>query len=389
MTSDADILFLTNGHGEDEIARLILDHLAPAPETRARIAAWPMVGDGERYTRLGIATFGPRNTLPSEGFGTVSLPSFLRDLRAGFVGTYLAQMRHARTLRGQARAIVAIGDIVPLAAAVLSGLPTIFLSSAKSARYGGSDGHNPLERALMRRVARVFVRDDRTARLLRLKGVAAVFAGNPMMDGVAGADGSRLAAPDRTNVALLPGTRADAAENTALLLAAMGLTKGMHGLVPAAPGFDLDALADAPPEGWRVSARDGARLALSHAQGATAEVLPGRFAEALAASDLAVGMAGTGNEQAAGLGLPLVTVAGAGNQGKSYLAMKKRYFGAAATTAASDPRAIAAALTALAKDPARRAEMAEAGRALMGAPGASAAIADAARTLAGWEPAHG
>lgn len=389
MTPDADILFLTNGHGEDEIARLILDRLAPAPGARARIAAWPMVGGGERFTRTGIATFGPRNTLPSEGFGTVSLPAFLRDLRAGFVGTYIAQARHARSLRERARAIVAIGDIVPLAAAVLSGLPTIFLSSAKSARYGGTDGHNPLERMLMRRVARVFARDDRTARLLRLKGVAAEFAGNPMMDGVAGADGSRLAAPDRTNVALLPGTRADAAANARLLLAALGRTRGMHGLVAAAPGFDLDALAEGPPEGWRVTARDEARLALSHAEGATAEVLPGRFAEALAASDLAAGMAGTGNEQAAGLGLPLVAVAGAGNQGAAYLAMKKRYFGAAATTAASDPRSIATALTALAEDPARRAEMAGAGRALMGAPGASAVIADAARTLAGWERADG
>ena len=389
MSPDADILFLTNGHGEDEIARLVLDRLAPCEETRARIAAWPMVGGGERYTRAGIATFGPRNRLPSEGFGTVSLPAFLRDLRAGFLGTYLAQARHARSLRGRARAVVAIGDVVPLAAAVLSGIPTIFLSSAKSARYGGTDGHNPLERALMRRVARVFARDERTARLLRLKGVAAEFAGNPMMDGVAGADGSPLAAPDRTNVALLPGTRADASANARLLLAALGHTRGMHGLVTAAPGFDLDALADGPPEGWRVTGRDDTSLALSHAQGATAEVVPGRFAEALAASDLAVGMAGTGNEQAAGLGLPLVAVAGAGNQGAAYLAMKKRYFGAAATTAGSSPGAIATALTALAEDPARRREMAEAGRALMGAPGASAAIADAARTLAGWEPAHG
>lgn len=384
-----DLLFLTNGHGEDEIAGLILDRLAPNEAERARIAAWPMVGDGARYARAGLATIGPRNVLPSEGFGTVSLAAFLRDLRAGFLGTYLAQARFARGLRGRVRAIVAVGDIVPLAAARLAGAPTLFLSSAKSARYGGTDGHNGLERMLMRRTARVLARDDRTARMLRARGVAADFVGNPMMDGVAGADGAALRVEGRLNIALLPGTRADAVANARLLLAAVAGAGAVHGLVAAVAGFPLGELAADLPAGWRVAETADTRLALIHDTGATADVAPGRFAEVLAAADLAAGMAGTGNEQAVGMGLPLVAVPGAGNQGRAYLAMKARYFGRAAVSAPPDAAAIAATLRALAADPDRRAAMAEAGRALMGEPGAAAAIATEVRAMAGWERDHG
>lgn len=389
MTPEADILFLSNGHGEDEIAGLILDRLAPGAAERARIAAWPMVGDGARYAARNIETIGPRNELPSEGFGTVSLPAFLADLRAGFFGTYLSQARFARRLRGTAKAAVAIGDIVPLAAALLSGLPTLFFSSAKSARYGGTDGHNALERVLMRRAAKVFVRDTRTARQLAINGVEAAFLGNPMMDGVAEADGADLRADGRLTLALIPGTRADAPDNARLLLEATAASGEVHGLLTAAPSFDLEALTQALPAGWTKTSRTGERLDLAHASGATVTVPRGRFADALAAADIAIGMAGTGNEQAVGLGLPLIAVPGAGNQGAAFHAMKTRYFGAAALPVRPDAEAIADAVRLLAADPEKRAAMAEAGRALMGPPGASAAMAAEIRALAGWETPHG
>ncbi|MDJ1008426.1 MAG: lipid-A-disaccharide synthase-related protein [Paracoccaceae bacterium] len=389
MTPEADIFVFSNGHGEDEIGGLVLDRLARTDAERARIAAWPMVGDGARYIRTGVATFGPRNDLPSEGFGTMSLPAFLRDLRSGFVGTYLSQIRFARSLRGKPKAILAIGDVVPLAAATLAGGPALFFSSAKSAHYGGTDGHNPLERALMRRAARVLVRDARTARQLGVNGVAARFIGNPMMDGVAGGEGSAFRAEGRRVLALIPGTRADAPANARLLLDAAARLNTVLCLLPAHDGFDLAALESVPPPGWRVSAAEEGALALSHDGGAEAIVAKGRFADMLAASEIAVGMAGTGNEQAVGLGLPLIAVPGSGNQGAAFHAMKRRYFGAAAIDARPDPSAIAGATRRLAEDPRKRAAMGEAGRALMGAPGAAAAIANELRALAGWERIDG
>lgn len=387
MNPGPDILVLSNGHGEDEIGRIILDRLVRSDAERRLVAAWPMVGDGTRYHGAGIATFGPENRLPGEGFGTLSLAALARDLRAGFLGTYFAQARFARRL--EAKAILAVGDIVPLAAAALSGIPTIFFSSAKSARYGGTDGHNALERALMRRTRAILVRDGRTAKQLGLNRVRAEFVGNPMMDGLEGADGSDLRSGDLPNVALLPGTRTDALSNARLLLSAIALGRPVHGIVAAARGFDLAALSETLPPGWEMAYREDLPLILGHERGSTACVWPGRFADALAASEIAIGMAGTGNEQAAGLGLPLVNVPGAGNQGAAFHAMKSRYFGAAAIGAPHDTAAISAALEALLDDSEARADMAIAGRELMGPPGAADEIAGRLRALAGWEAAHG
>ncbi|MEO1239817.1 MAG: lipid-A-disaccharide synthase-related protein [Pseudomonadota bacterium] len=376
-----DILFVSNGHGEDAIAAAILDELAPDAGRRARIAAWPQVGHGTRYKDRGIVTVGPEHHLPSEGFGTVSLSAFIKDLRAGFIGTYLAQARFARSLRGSRALVVAIGDVVPLIAGVLSGMRTIFYSAPKSAHYGRFDGHDGLDRLAMRRCHMVLTRDALTANRLAKRGVTAEFLGNPVMDGLGATDAQRPPSQGPTTVvALLAGSRADAVENTATLLAGLAAAKRpCHGLIAAHDGFDPDVLMAHLPPGWT-----GGADHMSHAGGATAMILKHRFADALGAAHIAVGMAGTANEQAVGVGLPLVAVPGAGNQGPAFQRMKKRYFGEAAVSVPDDPRAIGAAITALIDDPERRARMGHAGRALMGPPGGSAAIAAAIARAAGW-----
>ncbi|MEM9707411.1 MAG: lipid-A-disaccharide synthase-related protein [Pseudomonadota bacterium] len=387
---DPELLIVSNGQGEDEIAGLLLDRLAPGPERRAKIAAWAQVGDGARYDARGIARIGPPNILPSEGFGTVSLPAFLRDLRAGFVATYLRQARFALSLRGRRALVLAIGDIVPLAAGILSGLRTVFLSSAKSAFYGGYDGHNGFERTLMARAERVYTRDEKTALRLGKRGVKAAFVGNPMMDGLEGAEDPGFRRPGILNVACLPGSRADAPANGRLLLAGLAVAgPGFQGLFALPPGFETEHFLTAPGPGWTPSDDPAGAGALTHKDGARALLVEHRFGTVLRSADLALGMAGTANEQATGLGLPLVAVPGSGNQNAAYAAMKARYFGQAAMTVAPQAQTIAQALQALVGDPARQATMAEAGRALMGPPGATAAIAAHMEDLLGWEPAHG
>ncbi|MFN3145749.1 MAG: hypothetical protein ACE368_11095 [Paracoccaceae bacterium] len=116
-------------------------------------------------------------------------------------------------------------------------------------------------------------------------------------------------------------------------------------------------------------------MCLRHRTGAAALFVKGRFADVLYASDMVAGMAGTANEQAIGLGLPLVAVPGQGNQGPADLRMKMRYYGPAALFAPREPDAVARAIRDVLSDPVRRREMAAAGRERMGAPGASAAIA--------------
>ncbi|MFN6233535.1 hypothetical protein [Microcystis sp.] len=47
------LLFLSNGHGEDEIAIRIIKRLQSSPHCPG-ITALPLVGNGYAYTRLGI-----------------------------------------------------------------------------------------------------------------------------------------------------------------------------------------------------------------------------------------------------------------------------------------------------------------------------------------------
>jgi uncharacterized protein (TIGR03492 family) len=376
------LLFVSNGNGEDDIACKVIDALH-ATGRAPRIEAWPMVGHGRAYLDRGVPVVGVQNTLPSEGFGTLSLRLFARDLKAGFIGTHLAQARFARGMRGRYPLMVAVGDIVPLAAGYLSRIPMAHISCAKSAYYGGSDGHTGTERWLMRtRCLGVFPRDQLTAERLEANRVPNTYLGNPMMDGLAPSDPARFG---QGAIVMLAGSRKDATENAAFLLAAAA--KGapdLRYLFPCHPSVDLDRLADMA-QGWTRAAWEhplrGPHLCLQSASGAKALLMGGAFADMLHAGRLAVGMAGTANEQALGLGLPLIVVPGAGNQGPAYVKMKMHWVGEAGIAVARDAGAVGTAIAALLADPRRAAAMAAAGQARMGKAGASAAIATRLLTL--------
>jgi len=389
----AELIVVSNGHGEDTIACRVLDALVPQLPAGAMLSAWPMVGQGAAYRARGISVEGPANLLPGEGFGTLDARLFWRDLRAGFIATHWHQLRHARALRGRARLMLGVGDVIPLLAAGLAATPMAFIACAKSVHYGGREaragGHGVVERALMRRwCTDVFARDGLTAHGLAARAIPARDLGNPMMDGLDRPEGPALLAPGVTGIAALPGTRADATANAGFLLdGALAFDAlGAETMPPAAflfaltPAVDMRALAQAALRlGWQrtepAAGLPADTVVLQAPRGTRALLLTGSFAAILHASAIAVGLAGTANEQAIGLGLPLITAPGAGNQGAAYLRMKMRYFGEAAQAVPRDPARLAVAISALLADPARQHRMAQAGRARMGGPGASAAIA--------------
>lgn len=377
----ARLLVAANGHGEDDIACKIVDALrarAPAVE----IIAWPMVGRGHAFADRRLTLDGPANLLPSEGFGTVSAGNFLRDLRAGFLGTYLSQLRHARRQAGRYDLILAVGDVVPLCAGALAKTPMVYVSCAKSSYYGPKTDHDRLDRWLMRRRAvEVFPRDRLTADRLHAHGIAATDAGNPMMDGLEAK--ARLVEDGQTGIVMLAGSRRDAPANASDLLEGAGvlatrngaMAKSLRFLFAAPNALDADAITPGP--GWDdIDPGQDARR-LRHTTGAEARIVKGRFADVLASGTLAVGMAGTANEQAIGVGLPLVNLPGRGNQGEAFWRMKTRYYGDAAIPAQRAAPAMATAMQVLLDDPDRRAAMARAGAERMGPPGASARIAEA------------
>jgi uncharacterized protein (TIGR03492 family) len=390
------LLILSDGHGEDAIAGKVVDRLFALGLGRDAVEAWPIVGEGRAFQQRAIRCVGVPNLLPSAGFATLSARWMWRDLRAGWIRVHLAQARAAARLRGRYAVAVAVGDVIPMALAALARAPFVFVGCAKSVFYARRRyRYNAVELALLRRRALVtYPRDEATPAWLVDRGVSARFAGNPMMDDLE-RSGAPLDVPEgQLVIAALPGSRRDAGANTvALFQVAEHLAEllpdpaATHLLVAAASGECLEQLlaywtahgqpewrrADGETDGGSVSS--GCILKLVHRSGLGFQVLVGRFADVLHRATLAIGLAGTANEQAIGLGRPVITFPTGGAFDNAYLRMKMPLLGEAAIRVAPDPRTVALAARDLVADPGRLARMAEAGRLRMGQPGASAVIA--------------
>jgi uncharacterized protein (TIGR03492 family) len=391
----SSLLVLSNGHGEDVIAGRIIDRLRDRGMPPAAMHAWPMVGEGETYRARGVTTVGVSNRLPSGGFATLSARWMWRDLRAGWIGVHAAQLRVARAMRERYTRALVVGDVVPMAAAVLAGLPFIFVGCAKSAYYGRRYAYSRLEMRWLRGHARsVFPRDDLTARWLQQRGVPARYVGNPMMDDLDPAGLLPGLADGDLVLAALPGSRWDASANVVTLMA---VADALARQVPAPQATHvICAVARVPQDDdlrpWALAARQAGWLpehavadpappapswSWRHPRGLRFCVVPDRLGAVLHRSRVVIGLAGTANEQAVGLGKPVVTFPTAGTQDAAYVRMKMRFFGESAVAVARDPAVVARAILDILNDPDRAARMAAAGRQRMGVPGASAVIAAA------------
>ncbi|MDX2229066.1 MAG: lipid-A-disaccharide synthase-related protein [Leptolyngbyaceae cyanobacterium bins.349] len=264
------LLCLSNGHGEDVIAVRILQAIQALPNC-PKLFALPLVGEGNAYQTLGIPLIGPVKSMPSGGFIYMDGRQFARDVQGGLLQLTLGQFKAIRQWSKQGGSILAVGDVVPLLLAYLSGTPYAFVGTAKSEYYlrneagalfpgawiDGWSGsvYYPWERWLMSRARcrAVFPRDSLTTNILQNCSIPAFDLGNPMMDGLdpklarslrqdpvlAGRDwlqvdssGRRMASrleeisdryqPDELRVVLLPGSRIpEAYENWQLILQAI------------------------------------------------------------------------------------------------------------------------------------------------------------------------
>jgi len=180
-------------------------------------------------------------------------------------------------------------------------------------------------------------------------------------------------------VALLPGSRDDAYINLGALAdcleqlsrALAPSRQGLVGLVPLAPGLDRErALAVLAERGWTrqvpagpspaapAGGHDSAGTITVEKGAARLRIAWGMFGDVLLAADLVIGLAGTANEQAAGLGKPVVVFPGPGIQfNPRFLKAQKRLLGDAVAVAPPDPAAVAAEAAAILADDARRQRM--------------------------------
>ena len=404
------LLVLSNGHGEDLIALRVIEALASL-QPEMSIAVLALVGEGSAFfgapAGLQLQQLGPCRRLPSGGFSNQSLKGLGQDLAAGLPRTTWQQLQVVRRWGATGQPILAVGDLLPLAMAWLGGGPYGFIGTPKSDytwrsppppgwgaspvadayhRLKGSEW-DPWEWVLMahRRCRCVAVRDGLTARGLRAHHIRAEAPGNPMMDGFVAKPLPAFLQTGR-RVMLLPGSRLpEAFGNLQRLLASLPDSAAcarlgeLTVLVPIGPDLnDSPALASLlrkqgfqpmppPPD-------SGAKTAWS--RGPLQLLLgPGCFAAWAAWAEVGMATAGTATEQLVGLGVPALSLPGAGPQFTVGFARRQSRLLGGAVQPCRTPEQLGAWLLALLQDSRARIALGQKGRRRMGPAGGSQALA--------------
>lgn len=373
------VLLLSNGHGEDLSAAAIGHQL----QVRGVVVeALPLVGQGQAFRQAGIPVLGPTRDFSTGGLGYTSLAARLTDLREGQLTYMLRLLGRLLRRRRRYRLVVAVGDLVPVLGAWLSGRAAVVYLVAYSSHYEGRLRLPWPCGWLLRheRFRAVWSRDRLTAEDLSAQlGRPVDFLGNPFLDALLAstpppdpAGDSRWAAggmPEPTTpvqpqavvqqaVAVLPGSRLpEALANLALLLQVLERLPPQPWPQPRLRAALVGALsaeaiaAMAAPLGWRLEqpamAPAGPPATLVREE-QRLELHWGAFSRVLASSDLVLAMSGTASEQAMALARPVLQLAGHGPQFTAGFAEAQRRLLGAGVVCAPGPVGAPATLDATA-----------------------------------------
>ena len=395
------VLFLSNGHGEDLIARRVVEKLHEVDPTLF-IEILPLVGNGTAFEGLlqenSIVRIGLTKSLPSGGFSNQSLRGFLADIFSGLLLITWHQWRYVRWAGSNGRSIIAIGDLLPLLFAWSSGAPYSFIGTPKSdytwtsgPTFAFSDFYHRVkgtewdiwEYSLMKssRCKMIAVRDHLTARGLRRHGVVAQAPGNPMMDGF-----KTIPCPESLRgfrrLILLCGSRMpEALENFKRLIGTLSIVDSSEKIaVLVATGYDPPlTLLEAHLQ------KIGYQLKLSSVEigakscwikGSLVVFLgSGRFPSWSGWGEIGLTNAGTATEQLVGLGIPCISLPGKGPQFKKGFAFRQSRLLGGAVIPCKNPQVFAQKLELLLSNPNLRNELAIFGKKRMGLNGGSIALA--------------
>ena len=312
------VLLLSNGHGEDLSGALLAAQLITQGVS---VVAMPLVGHGEPYRQRNVPLVGKTHAISTGGLGYTSMRGQLLEVWEGQLVHLARQVIELWRRRRQFDLVVAVGDVVPIVGAWLTGRPAAVYLVAYSSHYEGQLRLPwPCGWLLRRgRVRAVWSRDALTAMdLSQQLGREVRFVGNPFFDMAPPGQPARPKGPSQT-LALLPGSRLpEALRNLALMLQMVGhldarlaSAEGLQIKAALVGALNAENLAPmAHSLGWQLNAAGSAmgrgpwRIAL----------VWGGFGEILASSDLVLSMAGTATEQAVGLALPVLQLAGDGPQ---------------------------------------------------------------------------
>jgi uncharacterized protein (TIGR03492 family) len=387
-----NLLVISNGKGEDAIAVTILNLFRKVlkeefvnPENIS-ILTLPLVDNGSTYKNYGYSTAATWNTLPSKGFSNNNPLALLQDIKFGLFHDLKKQIYFVKKESASADLIVTVGDIMPLFLAAFfgNGKPIIHVGTALSAYIRNYS--LPEIWLLKKFTVCTICRDALTAEKLKELKVPAIYYGNPMMDDPVlikknidlGLEKSKK------NIVLIPSSREDAYQNTVRMLNIISLMEKriqFQFILSLSPNLNDKLLMDTVRKaGWKYKdlSDTGKPLIaeISSPSANTVYVIKGYFRDCLEGALAVFGMTGTGNEQIAGLGIPIILF-----QGKSSAASAnrmthyKKLLGDSVFIANQNDKKIAQAILGILRNGKQLAHMAEVGRERMGKTGGAYSIA--------------
>jgi len=368
---------LSNGYGEDKAAAAIaskLREIRPSVE----VTGAPLVTPGDEFSNSGFDVLMRGEVPPSGGFPLKSFKGFVCD--TPFIPNYCRYYRQLRRLRSRIDFPVVVGDLALLMIAyyALRKKP-VFVDLAKSSYKGP---HLRMEESILRKLpCKVITRDQCTSDYLRSRRVDAIFLGNPMMDGLI-PKGIELG--NEPIVGILPGSRAEAYENLRKILLVIERTSQDASFACALPGsLSLDRIASmVRADGW---ALDGGML---RKDSRSVSMVYDGFPDVIARSQVIIGLAGSANEQAVGMGTPVISFAGTGAQTTAKrMEGQQRLLGESVKFVRNAPDGVVDELSCLLSDPEECARRGRIGIQRMGPPGGSEAIARFLIEIFGLAPA--
>jgi len=387
------VLFLSNGHGEDLITTTIIKKLFEECSYLS-IRALPLVGEGKAYDEVDIKVLGPRKMMPSSGFVGFSPLWLARDIASGWLRVFKQQIDALRAERTRVNVIVCVGDIFLVLLSVLFvKKPIIFLPTAKSSYTRKFKDHYRIEKWLMRCFCElVLPRDELTTSSLKKFGIKAIYIGNVMMDCLEISGENFGIKPDRYVVGILPGSKKEAYDNLPAILDAVAainkrflcfksfLSKKVDFLLALAPSLSLDELAMAASRGnnWTLKEstlaekKRGMVAHLISSEGSQIKIIQGKFGDVLHSSQVIIGLTGTGNEQAVGLGSPVVSFPGKGPLiTKKFLHIQRLLLGEAISIVEARGEAVAKEVYSILTHPEEKKKALKVGKERMGGFGAA------------------
>ncbi|MGI0481522.1 lipid-A-disaccharide synthase-related protein [Geminocystis sp. CENA526] len=348
MSNLVKLLVISNGHGEDIIALKVINKIREI-NPHISIESLPLVGEGFAYGKENISLIAPVKKMPSGGFIYMDNKQLWQDVNNGLIGLTFTQFKAVKSWAKQGYYILAIGDILPLLFAWLSGANYGFIGTAKSEYYlRDEDGflpnisqldrtfgsiYYPWEKWLMKnqRCFGVFPRDSLTATSLQKDGICAYDFGNPMMDDLTISPSIDIDNDDSLKILLLPGSRfPECIDNWLLILSAIdGIidneSRDLIFVSAIAPSLKLSDFTDVIQQrGWQkntINKINSVNILINDRHGivftkrkAKLILSQNAYAQCLNYCDLSIAMAGTATEQFVGLGKPVIAFPGSGAQ---------------------------------------------------------------------------